>query len=56
MPTYSPPLRDLKFVLHELLGAADAACYRAKEDGEGAIRLYQGEDSALDLIWLFRWN
>lgn len=32
----------------ELLGAADAACYRAKEDGEGAIRLYQGEDASLD--------
>ena len=28
----------------ELLSAADVACYRAKEDGEGAIRCYQGED------------
>jgi diguanylate cyclase (GGDEF)-like protein len=31
----------------ELLGAADLACYRAKEDGEGAIRCYQGEDAEL---------
>ena len=23
MPTYHPPLRDMQFVLHELLGAAD---------------------------------
>jgi diguanylate cyclase (GGDEF)-like protein len=32
----------------ELLSAADMACYRAKADGEGAIRCYQGEDAALD--------
>ena len=31
----------------ELLSAADMACYRAKEDGEGAIRCYQGEDAEL---------
>ena len=32
----------------ELLSAADMACYRAKADGEGTIRCYQGEDAALD--------
>ena len=32
----------------ELLSAADMACYRAKDDGEGAIRCYHGEDAELD--------
>jgi len=32
----------------ELLSAADMACYRAKDDGEGAIRCYQGEDAELN--------
>ena len=29
----------------ELLSAADLACYGAKDDGEGAIRCYQGEEA-----------
>ena len=55
MPTYTPPLRDMRFLMHEVLKVTDefkAIPRYAEADAERAMQSSRSDRSAHGVRWL----